>query len=133
MKKMVVLVLALFSVFLLSACQERNFTDINNTELKEMLESSDEYYFIDVRTTKEYYEERIPGFTMNVDYYQFEDDITYLEDYLELVDLDTSKPVVIMCNSGNRSVDASNIFYSQGFSTVYNLKNGIQGWDGETE
>ncbi len=133
MKKILLIVMVFFSVLTLSACQEKNFTDINNEELKEMLQNKDDYHFIDVRTKAEYYEEHVTGFNMYVDYYMFEDNITYLEDYLAIVELDKTKPVVIMCNSGNRSIDASNIFYSQGFTTVYNLKNGIQGWDGETE
>ena len=36
-----------------------------------------------------------------------------------------------MCNSGNRSADASAIFVDEGFIEVYNLTNGIEGWDGD--
>lgn len=133
MKKLIVLIITLLSVFTLAACKENNFVDISNAELKEMLENNDDYQFIDVRTKEEYYNEHIPGFNRNVDFYKFEEDVTYLVEYINLVGLDKSKPVVIMCNSGNRSIDASNMFYDQGFTTVYNLKNGIQGWDGETE
>jgi rhodanese-related sulfurtransferase len=70
---------------------------------------------------------------MYIDFYNFENDLSYLQDYIELYELDKTKPVVIMCNSGNRSVDASNIFFEEGFTEVYNLTNGIQGWTGETE
>jgi rhodanese-related sulfurtransferase len=91
-----------------------------------MLESDVDYYFIDVRTLDEYYTESIPGFDINFDFYLFENNHSLLSK------LDTSRPVVIMCNSGNRSVEASKIFLEIGFTEVYNLKNGIQGWDGET-
>ena len=133
MKKVILLIMVLFSVFTLSACGEKNYTNISNDELTTMLVSKDDYQFIDVRTKTEYYEEHIPGFTMYIDFYNFENDLSYLQDYIELYELDKTKPVVIMCNSGNRSVDASNIFFEEGFTEVYNLTNGIQGWTGETE
>lgn len=91
-----------------------------------MLASDTEYIFIDVRTRDEFYDERIPGFTVNYDFYLFEDNYSLLDG------LDTSLPIVVMCNSGNRSVSASNIFLEIGFTDVYNLENGIEGWDGET-
>ena len=125
MKKLLLIIATLLLVFTLSACSEK-FTNISNEELVEMLESDTEYLFIDVRTSQEFYNERIPGFSLNYDFYIFEDDYSLLDG------LDTSMPVVIMCNSGNRSVDASNIFLEIGFTEVYNLEYGIEGWDGET-
>ena len=133
MKKVVLILMIFFSVLTLSACKEKNFTDISNEELTTFLENKDDYQFIDVRTKTEYYEAHIPGFDRYIDYYQFENKTSYLVDAIELFELDKSKPIVIMCNSGNRSIDASNMFYAQGFTEVYNLQNGIQGWNGETE
>lgn len=125
MKKILLLLLGLMLVFTLTAC-EKNYTDIGNEELKTMLASSDDYLFIDVRTSTEFYEWRIAGFS-NLDVYVLEDDYSLLDKY------DNTMPVVIMCNSGNRSITAANIFYEKGFTEIYNLKDGIQGWDGETE
>lgn len=125
--KKVLLILAVFILILtLSACG-KSYTNISNEELVEMMASDVDYYFIDVRTSKEYYDEKIPGFTLNVDYYMLD------KNHEMIKDLDRSRPVIIMCNSGNRSVDASKIFASEGFDEVYNLELGIQGWDGETE
>lgn len=126
MKKILMVLIALTFVLTLSACSQ-NYTNISNEELKEMLASDVDYYFIDVRTQEEYDEWHIPGFDLVVDYYILKDNYDYIEN------LDRSRPVVIMCNSGNRSVDASIIFGKEGFTEVYNLTNGIQGWDGETE
>jgi rhodanese-related sulfurtransferase len=125
MKKIALLVITLVAVLGLSACA-KGYTNISNEELQEMLDSDDDIQFIDVRTSTEFYDERIPGFR-NIDYYLLE------EDYSLIDHLDPSKPTVIMCNSGNRSVDASKIFVDQGFTEVYNLTDGIQGWNGETE
>ncbi len=126
MKKLILLVVVLLFVFTLSACSPK-YINIDNSKLREMLASDVDYYFIDVRTSTEFYEERIPGFTLNVDYYLLDLDHSIIDN------LDRTRPVVIMCNSGNRSVSASNIFIDEGFDEVYNLTDGIQGWDGETE
>ena len=123
MKKLLLLLLALVFVFSLSACS-KGYTDISNEELVEMLDSDIDYLFIDVRTNEEFQTGYISGF-VNADLYKFEDNHSLLDIF------DTSRPVVIMCNSGNRSVTASKIFLEIGFTEVYNLKDGIQGWDGK--
>jgi len=123
MKKLLLLLLALVFVVSLSACS-KGYTDISNEELVEMLESDIDYLFIDVRTNEEFQTGYISGL-VNADLYKFEDNHSLLDIF------DTSRPVVIMCNSGNRSVTASKIFLEIGFTEVYNLKDGIQGWDGK--
>jgi len=127
MKRIMTVAVAIIGVFLLSACGNKGYTDINNDELKDMLANHPEYQYVDVRTSQEYYEEHVVGFTILIDYYKLEDDYSLLDN------LDKDVPVVIMCNSGNRSASAAEIFVDEGFLTVYNLENGIQGWDGETE
>jgi rhodanese-related sulfurtransferase len=126
MKKIAIALVLLVGLFGLTSCSSPGYQTISNEELQAMLDN-ESYQFVDVRTSTEFYEERIPGFTYNIDYYQLEDNMDALDK------LDKSIPVVIMCNSGNRSVSASNIFVDEGFEVVYNLENGIQGWNGETE
>jgi len=122
------LILSLIILFTtLTACKSDGYENISNEQLTEMLASDENYYFIDVRTEQEYNNLRIPGFS-NLDLYSFDKN----PDLISTLDLDKSIPVVLMCNSGNRSVSAAKIFIDQGFTTVYNLKNGIQGWDGTT-
>lgn len=125
MKRIALIVTTLVAVVGLSAC-DKGYTNISNEELQEMLDSEENIQFIDVRTSSEFYDERIPGFS-NIDYYLLD------EDYSLIDHLDPNLPTVIMCNSGNRSVSASKIFVDEGFIEVYNLTDGIQGWDGETE
>ena len=126
MKKIIIVLVALVLVLSLSACSKK-YTNISNSELQDMLDNNyDEYQFIDVRTIDEYYTVHIEGFNTVIDYYLLDEDHSLLDG------LDKDIPVVIMCNSGNRSVDASNIFADEGFVKVYNLKNGIEGWVGET-
>ncbi len=127
MKKILVILATLVLVLSLSACS-KGYTNISNEELTDLLDNHyDEYQFIDVRTSDEFYTSRIPGFNINLDFYIFEDD------YSLLGKLDKDIPVVIMCNSGNRSVSASKILVKEGFVEIYNLTNGIEGWTGATE
>lgn len=103
------------------------FENINNSELETFLLTPDDYQFVDVRTSAEYNDSKIPGFDINIDYYLFD------KNHKMITHLDKNKPVVIMCNSGNRSVNASKIFFEEGFTEIYNLSFGIKGWTGETE
>lgn len=129
MKKILGLLTVFIFILGLSGCKETEYVNISNDELKEFLKDEEDYLFIDVRTSSEYYGEYIPGFTYNIDYYLLDAD----EAHSDLKDLDRSTPVVLMCNSGNRSVSAAQIFIDEGFETVYNLEGGISDWDGETK
>jgi rhodanese-related sulfurtransferase len=42
-------------------------------------------------------------------------------------DLDASKPVVVVCRSGNRSELATMMLQARGFE-AYNLEGGMEGW-----
>jgi len=123
--KIVLFVTTLLLVLGLSACF-KGYTDISNSELIDMIENNPEYQFVDVRTNAEFYEERIPGFG-NLDYDIFKNDYSILDNF------DKDIPVVLMCNSGNRSSSAAKIFVDEGFVEVYNLEFGIENWTGTTE
>jgi rhodanese-related sulfurtransferase len=45
-----------------------------------------------------------------------------------LAELDTQKPLVVMCHSGGRSRRVAEYLLGQGFTTVFNLKGGIDAW-----
>jgi rhodanese-related sulfurtransferase len=45
-----------------------------------------------------------------------------------LADLDTQKPLVVMCHSGGRSRRVAEYLLGHGFTTVFNLKGGIDAW-----
>ena len=81
MKKIIVVLVALVLVFTLSACS-KNYTNISNSELTDMLDNHyDEYQFIDVRTLDEYYTSHIEGFTTVIDYYILEDDYYPIDEF----------------------------------------------------
>jgi sulfur-carrier protein adenylyltransferase/sulfurtransferase len=45
-----------------------------------------------------------------------------------IADLDSGKPLVVMCHSGGRSRRVAEFLQQNGFSSVFNLKGGIEAW-----
>lgn len=84
---------------------------------------SENYQFVDIRTTEEYQglsgSEHLSMFTINLDYYEFSNDTSMLDG------LDKDVPVVIICNSGNRSNSAATLLKSLGFSKIYDVQGGM--------
>ncbi len=44
---------------------------------------------------------------------------------------DPAKPILVYCATGSRSAEAMRMLTEAGFTTVYNLENGIVAWDGD--
>jgi len=80
--------------------------------------SDEDYYLLDVRTAQEYNGGFIGG----------ADNISH--DLLagRLNELPTDKPIVLYCNSGNRSAFAADLLADAGFSEVYDIDGGIVAW-----
>ncbi len=85
--------------------------------------------FVDVRTADELLNGGASGETargfipgaINIDY--------YAADFREqLARLDSNKPYVIYCRTGNRSDSAASIMKELGFTEVYNLPGGFIEW-----
>jgi len=78
---------------------------------------------IDVRTPDEFSEGHIPG-AKNIDYRNrnFRKNIGKL---------DKSKEYLVHCRSGGRSAAASKIMVGMGFKVVYDLADGMMGWEEE--
>ena len=50
-----------------------------------------------------------------------------------LVELDSQKPLVVMCHGGARSRRVADYLAAHGFSNVYNLAGGIDAWSRELD
>jgi rhodanese-related sulfurtransferase len=94
--------------------------NITVQQLHSMLDEN--YQFVDIRTAGEYSAGHIDEFTINLDFYKFEQNLSLLDV------LDKNKTTVIICNSGNRSQTAHTLMKEYGFQTVYNVLGGIQAW-----
>lgn len=49
----------------------------------------------------------------------------------QIGELDSQRPLLLYCASGARSFDVGCYLIQQGFSEVFNLADGINGWNGE--
>lgn len=93
---------------------------ISPKEAKEKLRNkkkSDQ--FIDVRTPGEYNRNQIKGFN----------NIPLQSLKLASSELDSSREVVLLCQSGSRSMAAARLLKKQGFTHITNIRGGINAWN----
>ena len=75
---------------------------------------------IDIRTPQEYAKGHISN-AQNVDYYS----ATF---YADMDKYNKSLPLYIYCRSGNRTSLASSELHKLGFTQIFDLKTGFNGW-----
>lgn len=76
---------------------------------------------IDVREPNEFNAGHVPN-AINVPLASLKDRWRELEKY-------KSRPIVVSCRSGNRSLKGAVMLRKHGFTTVYNLSGGLQAWE----
>ena len=113
--KKIFLLFALIFIGFTSKAQKR----LSNEEFKTMMKEKGAQ-ILDVRTAKEVAEGKIEG-SINIDYFSPK----FLENASKL---DKSKPVLIYCAAGGRSLSAAKDLKKAGFKKVYDLLNGYDGW-----
>lgn len=109
-------------VVALSACGTIGFKDVSVEEAKKLIDNG-EVTVLDVRTPEEYEEGHIPGSML----------IPLQELGERLDELDEEEPYLIVCRSGNRSAEASELLIGEGFPDVYNMTGGMNDWVYELE
>jgi len=115
-------VLILISVIFLAAFQGGGkIISVSSDEFDSYIKKYGTGQLIDVRTPAEYAEGHIPGAKLvNIYDPQFKQKILSLK-------LDKSKPVLVYCRSGNRSMVAARFLAENGYQVI-NLKYGIKEW-----
>ena len=90
---------------------------ISVEESMQLINNTKKLQIVDVRTPQEFDSTAIQK-AVNIDYKNpsFKDNIQVL---------DKTKPVLVYCRSGKRSLNAMNIMMGLGFNNVYNLSGGI--------
>ena len=121
-------ILSLFLVLSLTgvtiACQQGNkssgeISTVSTAEFKSLVDQQSGV-ILDVRTPEEFAEGHIPGaINLDVNGSNFKD---------EIGKLDKAKSYEVYCRSGKRSLKASEMMQSEGFTKVTNLDGGILGW-----
>lgn len=98
--------------------------EITVSQLKEMQETQKDFLLLDVRESFEYELTNIGGQLIPLD--QLPDRIAEIEHFKE-------KDVIVMCRSGSRSARACEYLTRNGFTSVKNLKGGINDWAREID
>jgi rhodanese-related sulfurtransferase len=96
--------------------------EITVQELKEKLDSGEDFQLIDVREDFEYETSNIGGVLIPLGGIVIEAD-----------KVSKDKPVVVMCRSGKRSAAAIMQLEQLGYTNLANLKGGILAWAAEID
>lgn len=95
----------------------KGIKQISTKDLRKILHDKDKQ-FIDVRTQSEFKGRAIPSF-QNIPLQQLKD---------RAVKLDKDKEVVVICQSGMRSMKAAKQLKKLGHSKITNIKGGMSAW-----
>jgi len=128
MKKLIIFLLV---VMLLTACgqdkgnnQGAVYVNITAEEAKQIMDSKESYFILDVRTQEEYDQGHIPGAVV----------ISHeeIEEKAEDVLTDKDQLILVYCRSGRRSKIAAEALVELGFSNIKEF-GGIIDWPYEVE
>lgn len=111
-------------ILLLSACAGGDIGTYETVDIDEVQKRQDDGAIVlDVREVDEFAEGHIID-AVNLP-------LSELKQEIEL-DLNKEKKYVVICQSGNRSIEASNILFEAGYDLV-NVSEGMSSWDGLIE
>ncbi len=96
--------------------------EMTPTELKAKLDAGEDVFILDVREPHEYQICHLDGYLIP------------LGDLAKRVhELDSARPIVAHCRSGQRSAKAVDFLQKAGFRKVWNLKGGILAWSDQVD
>ncbi|WP_316569644.1 rhodanese-like domain-containing protein [Neobacillus sp. YIM B06451] len=114
-------IFSLLICLLLAGCGTATYETVSVEEAMELIKKN-EVKILDVRTPEEYNGGHIPGSELIP--------LQVLDGMAENLDKDAD--YLIVCRSGNRSQQASELLAAKGFS-VLNMDGGMNAWTGEIE
>ena len=97
--------------------------DITAAQLQTMIDTSQHVALVDVRTNQEYTAGHIPG--------SINQPLANIDEWSQRISKDTG--ICCICASGYTSRQAAAILLEKGFTEVYNLLGGMNGWPGDIE
>ncbi len=120
---MLVLALAVVTFLLIKEFAESAFSKFTNlSPLNTVAKmNSDELVIVDVREPHEFILGHIDG-AINTPLGKFKEHLKALEKHRQ-------KDILVVCQSGTRSVPAAKILINAGFEKVFNLDGGMQSWE----
>lgn len=105
---------------------------ITDEELREKIDNGEDFYLIDVRQEKEFFQASIPGaFNIPRGLLEFKiNDYDYWEEEF-FYEPERTDEIIIYCQKGFRGVLAALSLKQLGYTNVKNLDGGIISWDPE--
>ncbi|EIT86716.1 putative rhodanese domain-containing protein [Fictibacillus macauensis ZFHKF-1] len=114
---------ALFLFLYFRFFSSKGISQISTRQLQSIVESSSNHQYIDVRSVSEYQRGHIREFK-NLPL----DTLT-----TKMATLAKNQPIYVLCQSGMRSMKASQQLKKSGFTTIVNVKGGMNKWRGSTQ
>lgn len=117
-------IVLIFIMLLLVGCSAGNEEEYETIEIGDVQQLQDDGKIVlDVREVEEFSEGHIVG-AVNLPLSELKED--------NFAELDKSESYIVICRSGNRSIEASDILSAEGFD-VLNVSEGMSSWTGEVE
>lgn len=125
LKKFLILVIMITSVLFANEIEYK--ADITAQEAYQMQQNG--AILIDVRTKQEYDFMRAKDAVLVESYMEINGKRVFNKNFVtqieDLVDMDLNKEIILICRSGSRTKEAAAILAKNGFSNIYNVKNGF--------
>lgn len=114
---------------LLGGCSEPPYTNIDNTQLKSLLAQGTPLY--DVRRPDEWRQTGIVEGSRKLTFVDASgrSNPEFLRDFV--AEVDKNAPVILICRTGNRTQALAHELAAQGYTKIYNVRDGITRWIGE--
>jgi rhodanese-related sulfurtransferase len=108
---------AISFLLMVTGCSAGSYKDVSVDEAKEIIDNG-KVEVLDVRTPEEFAAGHIPGAKLVP--------LQVLEGMLS--ELEKEQKYVVVCQSGNRSTQASGVLTENGFKNIYNMSGGMNEW-----
>lgn len=92
--------------------------NINAADMQKITKQTPDVYLLDVRTLGEYQQKRIKGGRLIP--------IDQVQNRID--EIPKNRPIIVYCETGARSAMVGRYLDSLGYQSVYNLAQGIMGW-----
>lgn len=100
--------------------------DLSAPEARQLQESG-KLLLVDVRTPQEWRQTGVAEGVMRLNMRHPGGGDGFIEDLLRQVDGDRNAPIGLICRTGNRTTHLQRYLVAQGFTQVYNVKEGMAG------
>jgi len=130
MMKSLFTLIALTSL-LLAGCSEPPYTNIDNAQLKTLLQQDTPLY--DVRRPDEWQQTGVVEGSRKLTYVDASgrENPEFLRNFV--AEVDKNEPVILICRTGNRTKALGYELAKQGYTRIYNVRDGITRWIGENQ